>query len=235
MAGFFYNLGRMVGPKLRQANWVVSSVTGTEADAVRAEYAVGVDLARAYLQQAEVDTDADVQGLLDDVGHRLAACLLGPKRQFHFRCLRANEYNAVAMPGGFIFVMRPLLELCDRNRDELAFILGHEMAHVVKRHAIERLTASSLIRTAMSRIPVGGALAAPIIHTATAMLSQGYSQDQELEADQLGVRLARAAGFDPAAAPRALNRLRTVPTEAWLLSPYLSSHPPIEVRIRKLS
>jgi predicted Zn-dependent protease len=234
MGGFFYNLGKMVGPKLRQARWMFHSLAGSEADAIQAEHAVGLDLAVAFVQQNQIDPDPAVQQQLDDIGRRLAACVKGPQRRFSFRLVRANEYNAFAFPGGFIFITRPLLELADFHPDETAFILGHEMGHVIKRHAIDRLMASSLIRTTVSRLPVGGVLGAPIIHMATALLSQGYSQDSELEADSLGVKLARAAGFDGAAAVVALNRLRTIPSEAWALSTYLSSHPPVDVRIRAI-
>lgn len=234
MAGFFYNLGKKLGPKLRQANWVFHSVTGSEADAARAEYAVGRDLAQAFVQQAEIDSDPQVQHLLDEVGNRLAGCVKAPGRRFVFRAVRANEFNAFALPGGFIFVMRPLLGFCACNPDEIAFVLGHEMAHVIKRHVVDRLMASSLIHGGMSRLPAGGVLRAQVIHTATAMLNQGYSQDNELEADHLAVKLTRAAGFDAAAAGRVLNRLRTIPTEAWMLSGYLSSHPPVDVRIARI-
>jgi beta-barrel assembly-enhancing protease len=234
MGGFFYKLGRMVGPKLRQASWVYHSATGSEADAVRAEYAVGRDLAQAYAQQSEIDTDPVIQLMLDDIGNRLVRCVKSQERQFLFRAVRSSEFNAFALPGGFIFVMRPLIEFCGRDADEVAFVLGHEMSHVIKRHAIERMMASSLIQGAMSRLPVGGALGAPVVHMATAMLSQGYSQDNELEADALGVKLMSAAGFDASGGIRVLNRLRTIPTEAWMLSGYLSSHPPIELRISQI-
>lgn len=234
MAGFFYNLGRKVGPNLRKANWVLNSLTGTEADIIRAEQGVGRDLAQAYLQQVELDDRPEVRALLDDIGQQLAACLKEKQYRFWFAVVRSSEINAYAMPGGYIFVMRLLLEQCAWDRHEIAFLLGHEMAHVVRRHAMDRLMASSLIRGGLSRLPVGGALGTPIIRMATAMLDQGYSQDTELEADRLGFKLAQAAGFDPSAAIRLLNRLRTIPTEAWLLSTYLSSHPSVDVRVQQI-
>ena len=87
---------------------------------------------------------------------------------------------------------------------------------------------------ALAGAKAGGALGAPVVQMATTLLDQGYSQDQELEADALGVQLTRAGGYDASAATRVLNRLRTIPTEAWLLSSYLSSHPPVEVRIAQI-
>ncbi len=230
MGKFFYNLGRMVGPNLRKANWVFRSLTGTEAEADAAELAVGRDLAQAYARPLELDSDPAVQRLLDDVGGRLAQCYRQRRYRFTFRAVLATEPNAFALPGGYIFVMRPLLEMCGWDRDELAFVLGHEMGHVTCRHAIERLMASSLIQTGLGRVPAAGAL----VQIATSLLQQGYSQGQELEADNMGVRLAHLGGFDPSASVRALSRLGGLPPEAWLASTYFSSHPPVHVRIEHI-
>jgi len=232
MAKFFYNLGRMVGPNLRKANWLLNALTGSEADAIRAEYGVGKDLAQAFLQQAELDPDLEIRQRIETIGQRLVGCVKEKQHRFWFGVVRSNEINAYALPGGFIFLMRPLLELCQWNTDEIAFVLGHEMGHVLKRHAIDRLMANSLIRGGLAKLPVGGPLRGPLVQLATSLLSQGYSQDTELEADRLGAKLMHAAGFEVAAAARLLNRLRTVPTEAWTLSTYLSSHPPIDARVR---
>jgi predicted Zn-dependent protease len=234
MAGFFYKLGRLLGPKVRQANWVVKSVTGSEADAVRAEEQVGRDLAQSFLEQLEADDDPAVHQIIVEVAGRLVPCVKDKQRKFRFCAARSRELNAYALPGGFIFVMRPLLEFCRFDRDEIAFVLGHEMGHVIKRHAIGRLMANSLISTGLSRIPVGGVLAAPVRNMAATLLSQGYSQDSELEADSLAARLVNAAGYDLTAARRLLERMQTMPNEAWLLTSYFSSHPPIDVRLKNL-
>jgi Zn-dependent protease with chaperone function len=228
MAGFFYKLGQMVGPQLRKADWLYRSLTGTEAEAIRAEFAVGRDLARAVVQQLETDPEPAAAHLLEQVRARLVACLINRQWQFTFRAVRSPEVNAFALPGGFVFVTRPLLEFCRWDPDEAAFVLGHEMAHVVLRHAINRLMASSAVRAALS--PAGGALRQPIAGLAATLLNQGYSQDQELEADRLAVRLARAAGFDAAAAARLLARLHALSGDLPVLGSYLSSHPPLEVR-----
>jgi predicted Zn-dependent protease len=235
MRGFFYKLGRLVGPKVRQANWVMSSLTGTEADAVQAEYRVGCDLAQSFLAQMERESDPAICHLLDEIGGRLAACVKDRQRRFTFHAVRAGEINAYALPGGFVFLMRPLLALCQWDRDEIAFVIGHEMGHVIKRHAIHRLMASSLIRGSLGRLPVGGVLAAPARTMAATLLNQGYSQDQELEADALAVRLVQAAGYDARAGLRLLERFRTMPTEALQLSSYFSSHPPVDVRLRQVA
>jgi Zn-dependent protease with chaperone function len=145
------------------------------------------------------------------------------------------EPNAFALPGGFIFATRSLLRLCQGSHDDLAFVLGHEMAHVLCGHVMERLVARSLLSTAVGRLnPVGGLLRMPVASLMATLLQQGYSQDQELEADSVGLELMQRAGFDPAAGPRLLDRLRqhfAAPSE---LAGYFSSHPPWQVRLDSL-
>src|SRR5258708_1627894 len=134
MASIFYKLGRLVGPKLRQANWVLRSLTGTDAEVARAEYAVGHDLAQAVARQMEIEHEPAAEQTLAGLKDRLSACVKDRSRQFSFSLVRAPEVNAFALPGGFVFVTRPLLQLCGGEPDELAFVLGHEMAHVIRRH-----------------------------------------------------------------------------------------------------
>jgi predicted Zn-dependent protease len=232
MAGFFYHLGRLAGSGLRKANWVARSVAGTEAEALAAEYAVGRDLAASFLESVTLDGHPLVTGLLAELHPALTGVLANKQHRFSFRAVLAPECNAFALPGGFIFVTRGLLELCKGNRDECAFILGHEMAHVVRRHAIDRVMASSMLKTALGRLSVaGGVLGRSVAGLAATLLQQGYSRDQELEADALGARLAAAAGFDGAAATRLLDRLAGAKGELAGLEAFFSSHPPFEVRV----
>jgi predicted Zn-dependent protease len=229
MAGFFFKLGRMIGPKMRQANWVYQSVAGSNAEMDAAEHAVGRDLAAGFIQQLAMDPDPDIAQLLNDIGARLAECF-SKNHHFTFRAIQGGQPNAFALPGGYVFITRPLMELCEWNADEIAFVLGHEMGHIVGRHAIERLMAGSLIQTGLSRVPAAGVL----VQVATSLLQQGYSQDQEFEADNMGVRLAHFSGFEASASVQALSRLGVLPPESWLGSSYFSSHPPVNVRIERL-
>jgi predicted Zn-dependent protease len=56
---------------------------------------------------------------------------------------QADEPGAFALPGGFLYVTRPLLEICGFDEDEVACVVGHEMGHVVRGHAMERITSPS--------------------------------------------------------------------------------------------
>jgi beta-barrel assembly-enhancing protease len=236
MASFFYRLGKMIGPQLRQANWVYRSLTDTEAEALRAESAVGRDLASALMHQMELDREPAVEAILVDLKYRLAQCLRKSQRRFQFLAVKAEEINAFALPGGYVFVTRALLELCQWNLDEMAFILGHEMAHIIQGHVMDRLVADSMIRATLGRLSLGGGLVGqPIFGLAATLLNKGYSQDQELEADRVGNQLAAHAGFDPTAAARLFARLRSLGGDRSPLSGYFSAHPSLEVRIHYLN
>jgi Zn-dependent protease with chaperone function len=133
-------------------------------------------------------------------------------------------------------VARPLIDLCGRDRDEVAFILGHEMAHVIRRHAIDRLLEQKVLSAVTLVSPGRPAFAAWIRQIGFRALECAYSQDEEFEADELGLRLMRAAGFDPAAAIRVLQRLGDLNRihDPLGLSAYLSTHPAIDARVRRL-
>ena len=237
MGGIFYNLGKMAGPVVRKGKWFLKSLTGSEADVIRAEFEVGRDMAHAVGQEVQVDSDPATGRLLDEAGARLVRRLTNRQRTFAFRALRSAEVNAFALPGGFIFVTRALLELCEWDRDETAFILAHEMAHVVRGHAMDRIMNSAVVTMASKTGVAANVMRHRLVELGLRLLHKAYSQDQELEADAFGVRLARSAGFDPRAAIRVLRKLEAKgdARDDSALGAYLSSHPPIELRMTELS
>jgi len=232
----FYNLGRKVGPKVRKAKWVWTSVTGTEAETIALEHDVGLDLAEEARLQLEPDRDAEVVGLLGRIGRRLIDRVANKSRSFHFEAFLAQEPNAFALPGGYIFISRPLVELCQRDPDEMAFILAHEMSHVIKGHAIERIVTNSAVSMASRAAPVRGVFGPWLKRVGVQFLETAYSRDHELEADRLGVRLGRAAGYDPQAAVRLLARLAELKAapDPLNLGEYFSTHPTFDLRIRSI-
>jgi len=229
----FYNLGRKVGPKVRKARWVWESLTGTEADAIRLEQSVGRDLAQEARAQLEIDCERGTRQLLDEIGSRLAARVGNKLRSFHFEAFGAGEPNAFALPGGFIFVSRSILALCQDDQDQVAFILAHEMGHVISGHAMQRIVANSAISAASRATPMRSVLGPWLRRVGVRFLETAYSREQELDADRLAVRLAEAAGYDPLACVTLFRNLSELKTSSDPLSlgQYLSTHPSFDARI----
>jgi len=234
--GLFYNLGRKMGPKVRKAQWMWASFTGTETEAIRLEHGVGLDLAEEAAKQVPLDLDPRTRQALGEIGRRLAACVANQQRSFHFDAFAAGEPNAFALPGGFIFVSRSILDLCRWDPSEMAFILSHEMAHVIRGHAIDRIVTNTAVAAASRAAPVRGALGGWLKTVGIQYLQTAYSRDHELEADRLGVRLVMAAGFQPEGAVRLLARLADLKrsAEPSSLGEYFSTHPTSEIRIQSI-
>ena len=237
MSGLFYSLGRKVGPKVRKIKWFWQSIAGSEADAIKVEYQVGQDLANEVRSQLDLDKEPQAEKILNEAGTRLTACVVNRSRKFSFETVKGAEPNAFALPGGFIFVTRSLMELCQYNQNEVAFILAHEMGHVIRGHAMARIISNSAIATASRAAPVRGVLSGWVRKVGVQFLENAYSQDMESDADKLGVRLVRAAGYDPKACVRLLSRLAELSksTGQFDLGGYFSSHPPFNVRIRNIN
>jgi predicted Zn-dependent protease len=231
-AKFLPRLGGWLGGQsrkpFRQAKWMWSWFAGTEAEAIQAEYEYGRECARQFAAQFPGKAPREKQEAVSAVGSRLADAVKDRRREFHFSLVRASVSNAYALPGGFVFITEPLVDLCAQDPDELAFLLGHEMGHVLCRHAKSQLTARTFLNAVTARLSGAGLMLRQL-------LNQGYSRELEMEADREGARLAAAAGFDPRAAARALQRLARGAGGNAGLAEYFSSHPPLAERVRKLT
>ena len=230
-AKFLPRLGAWLGGQsrkpFRQAKWMWSWFAGSEAEAIQAEYEYGRECARQFAAQFPGKAAREKQEAVSAVGSRLADAVKD-RRQFQFSLVRASVSNAYALPGGFVFITEPLVDLCAQNPDELAFLLGHEMGHVLCGHARSQLTARTFLNAVTARLSGAGLMLRQL-------LNQGYSRELELEADREGARLAAAAGFDSRAAARALQRLARGAGDDAGLAEYFSSHPPLAERVRKLT
>ena len=175
--GMFYKLGRIAGVQVRKAKWMWESVGGSEAEAIQAEYAVGRDMAAVVLEDTPRDSDAATQLMLGEIGEKLAAVVRNRLHRFQMTAIETDRPTAFALPGGFIFISRSLVQLCNRNRDDLAFVLAHEMAHVIRRHAIERLLQQRVVDALTRMSPASGVLASWVRKVGLLGLARAYSQD----------------------------------------------------------
>jgi len=234
MGSIFYKLGEKAGRSLKKGQWLYKSVFGTEEEAIKAEYILGQELAYRLRQQVTGTIDQDQEQVVRSVGEVLAERLANRARRWQFNLLPAGEINAFALPGGFIYATEALLRSCRLTEQELAFVLGHEIGHVVRGHPFDRVLADSSLKV-VSRLGRAGGLAGSLAkQTLTKLLRSSYSQDQELDADLFGLRLMVSAGYPPAGAVAALRKLQDTASHQPTPFRYFASHPPIDQRVREV-
>jgi beta-barrel assembly-enhancing protease len=163
---------------------------------------------------------------------------------YRFHVIESPAINAFALPGGHIYILRGMMDFL-QNEAELAAILGHEISHVDLRHCVERYQYQHALKK------VGAGSMGATLEMARALVTIGYSQFQELDADAQGARLATQAGYDPSAAGTVFARLdgrfggaaRPDPNRPLeelsrsmeeALSDYFSTHPRASDRARRM-
>jgi len=214
---------------------------GTGGITVADEQQAGAQAAQQVEEQVGIYPGEFASNYVDTIGRRLVAQLGETPYYFKFSVIDQAEPNAFATPGGFIFVSRGMLALIN-NEDELAGILAHEISHVTQRHHAQQaqrgvlpsvLTIPGRAVGAVVGEDVGNILNTPISSAGEAYLSS-YGRGQESEADEVGMRLAAQAGYDPAGLARALANLERTVT---LLSgqtrkfSFFDSHPTTPTRV----
>ena len=139
---------------------------------------------------------------------RLIAVSDDPSRVFKVTLLNSPKINAFALPGGYLYLTRGLLALAN-DSSELAAVLAHEMAHVSANHALvrqEKLNSSAISKKVVTDV-LDGSTAGKIALAADKMRFAAFSQNQELQADAIGIRMIGKAGYDPYAAERFLKTM----------------------------
>lgn len=200
------------------------------------EIALGRENAEEIDTRFPLVTDTLVTAYVHALGARLTARTSRANLPWRFTVIDSKDVNAFALPGGFVYVNRGLIERSDRM-DELAGALGHEIGHVVRRHSIQQLkrsggtrigvalfcTITSVCdsRTARIAIDVGGA--AWLAH---------HSREAEAEADSEAVANTVRAGISPEGIPALFHVLLAARNQQpGIVQTFFASHPLEEDRI----
>jgi predicted Zn-dependent protease len=157
------------------------------------------------------------------------------KWQWEVILIGSQQVNAFCMPGGKIAFFWGILSRLQLNDDEVAMIMGHEMAHALREHARERMGKSFATRGALE---LGSALLGLgntgrlVAGMGEQMLSLVFSRDDESEADLVGMELAARAGYNPAAGVTLWQKMGAVSKGAP--PEFLSTHPSGPTRIKDI-
>lgn len=206
---------------------------------VEAEIRFGRDVAARVLGRFHLQSDGALTRYLNLIGAALAAHSSRGDLRFHFALLDSNGVNAYSAPGGYIFITRGALKLA-QDEAELAAVLAHEIAHVSERHIVEALNirASEADGTAgLGRLLSGSsdtarvAFAQAVDEAVAILFEKGYSQQDELESDQVATLLLAQSGYDPLALRRYLARAQAFDHNSAALN---TTHPPSQQRLQTL-
>lgn len=211
------------------------------------EYYIGRGVAALILSQYPVYDDQDLTQYVNTVGQAVVYSSNRPEiyAGYHFLILNTEEVNALAAPGGFIFVSKGLLRRCE-NEEMLASILAHEVGHVCARHGLQSIKKSRLVDafrligqeaarrygpeelTQLTNI-FEGALG-DVVDT---LILRGYDRKFENEADELSVKFAGATGYTPQGL---VDFLQTMIGDASAAAGkgWFKTHPTPEQRIEKV-
>lgn len=203
----------------------------------------------ALQQRGLVYYDSSLDTYLRSVADRLRPALHLGDANIRFHVLNDPFLNAFALPNGTVYLHSGLLSRMD-NEAQLASVVGHELAHFSRRHALisqradsnRRAVASTFIgilavaavaasgnaNAARVFADLGDSVAQPLLDAQV----NGYSRDLEREADELGFAALVAGGYDPREAPKVFQALQLDAKEAGIEEPYFfGSHPRLEERI----
>jgi len=233
MSGIFYKLGKLAGPSVRKAKWVWDTATNTEQEAIKTEYQVGRDMATNIRSKFGLSRDEKTEKLINQVGRILSDKVQNKLRHFQFESVSSKEPEAFCLPGGFIFVSSSMVEFCKWDQEEIAFVLAHEMAHILEGHAMERMVSNSAAATASRLAAVRHPVAGLARKAGVKFIERAYSQQQELKADERGLRLMLAAGYRSEGGLEFLRKIEKCDSKSQL-GKYFSTHPSSETRIEHL-
>ncbi len=201
------------------------------------EIELGTDYSRQVNAQLPMVTDPEAVRYINVLGDSIARIADDRNLDWRFFIVDSPDVNAFAIPGGFVYVNRGLIERTTQM-NQLAGVLGHEIGHVVRRHSVKQmqkgqgLTMGVLLGCILTPICTNGGDAAVGIAGNLAMAS--FSRSDEAESDQEGIRYVMRAGIDPRGIPemfRILIKERNDHPSGGIDS-WFRTHPMEEERVR---
>ena len=208
------------------------------------ETRLGLEAAQEVLNTEHIETGTKRAFKVGTIGKRIASVADRPDFQWEFHTIKKDELNAFCLPGGKVFVYTGLIDMIGNSDDELAAVMGHEIAHAIARHGAERASQGMIANIGVAAAGIAtsiatksDAAASTAVIGGSALLQLGvllpYSRLHESEADHIGVFLAAKAGYDPRASIKLWEKMGTV-NKGKEPPAILSTHPLSDARIKDL-
>ena len=191
-------------------------------------------------RQLPMLNDPRVDNYLNALGHRLDAHVPQgtPAYPFQYKCVNDMAINAFALPGGFIYINRGVIESADTEA-QLAGVMAHETSHVVLRHSTNQVSKAAAWQLPLSLLggmvgsnSIAGVLTQVGIQNGVGLLLLKYSRTDESQADILGTQILYDTGYDPRAMAQFFEKIQAEskgnPAE------FFSDHPNPDHRIERV-
>src|SRR6185503_5127241 len=201
------------------------------------EIQMGQEYAAQINAQLPIVQDAEINRYVNVLGDSIANLADSRGLDYHFYVVNAAEINAFAVPGGFVYVNRGLIDKT-KNLSELAGVLGHEIGHVVRRHSVKQMEKAQganigVVLGCTLLNACGSQAAQAAIQIGGSALFAKFSRDDERQADEEGVKNVIRAGISPNGIP---SMFRTLLAERQRnpsgVEGWFASHPGEEDRIK---
>ena len=208
---------------------------------VEQEIAIGKEANALFRKETAELKDAAVARYVRDVGGRLARVATGPKYPYSVAIVDSRDINAVALPGGPIWIHRGVLEKAT-NESQVASVVAHEIAHIARRHAATQLTTVAMTKWSLNLLGslLGNAGGAGGAQVAAEFLANGaarrFNRDEERDADRVGLELMSRAGWDGRGMVEMFAILKKeAGRNPTAVEAFFSTHPTPQERIKELS
>ena len=165
------------------------------------------------MEGTPVVDDEKLNEYVNAVGQRIAKTSDRPDIEYHFTILDDQIVNAFALPGGYIYVSRGIMNYIN-SEEELAAILAHEVGHVTARHTVRQKSGElgrgvgNMVASIFSVLTTGTNVIGDVTNLYSTAAFLGYGREYELEADQFGAKYLHAAGYDPEAMIKVIGFLK---------------------------
>ncbi|MEQ1599822.1 MAG: M48 family metalloprotease [Methylotenera sp.] len=201
------------------------------------EVALGREITGSILGAAPLVKDEALQQYVNKVGRWVASQSERSDLPWKFGVIDSNDLNAFAAPGGYVLVTKGLYQKL-QNEAQLAGVLGHEIAHVVKKHQLKVLQKQQLLNIGAGKLSdllgKNDKLAKKALGTGAEISARSLDKDAEFEADRMGLVLSARAGYEAFGLPEVLQTIGHTSKNDSSVALLFKTHPSPDERLAKL-
>ncbi|MCE5323088.1 M48 family metalloprotease [bacterium] len=216
---------------------LLTMCVGATAFSIEDENKLGEKASKEVEKEMPPSENQTWQQDIAQMGARLVPFVGRKQINYHFTIIQnKDEINAFALPGGYVYFTERMWQIM--TPDERGAILAHEMTHCDRRHGVDMMLKSQ--QRALWLLPViilGGGALGNIAVWGNAAITQRYSRIMEREADEMGIKMAAKAGFNPTGAVTSMKKLLNIESNLnrYEVSAIFASHPDTQKRIDYLT